>query len=360
MTEEIKNLVGNAKNVCLIPSQEPESLSAALALFYTLKDLQKNVNFLVDDFPEKLAFLVPSLDFISSPKNFVISVPRNVADVSQIYYEKTEENLKIHLTVNKGRVEKEKLSFYIEDAKPDVIITFGIQDFQKQLEGTLNSFGYLLGVPVINIDSSAENKKFGTVNVAAARSISETALELVKSLNESAVSQNVANCILSGLVIHYENFQHPGTTPEVLELAAQLMKLGAVHAAVVANVHTPGERENHFWGQIFQHLQATRDQKTYVASLDTDDFQKLSFSEAELAVQKIKKLDFQNNLLVLWKSHASDPMIKAFFYSKSPETLQKIALSGQPFHVESKDGYILLSAKGTDIQLLKESVLNSL
>ena len=94
--QEAKKCIAEANNICIIPSQtnEPESLTSALALFYTLKELHKNVNPIMEDLPEKLSFLTPSLDFISSPKNFVISIPRAQADVSQIYYEKNEDKQK--------------------------------------------------------------------------------------------------------------------------------------------------------------------------------------------------------------------------------------------------------------------------
>src|SRR3989338_1213929 len=122
--EQAKQLILKAKNISIIPSQtnEPESLTAALALFYTLKELRKNVNLIVEGFPEKIKFLTPSVDFISTPKNFVISIPKNVADVSQIYYEKNEEHLKIHLSTEKGTLKKEQISFYYAEAKPDLVI----------------------------------------------------------------------------------------------------------------------------------------------------------------------------------------------------------------------------------------------
>src|SRR3989344_4974962 len=166
----VKQLISEARNICVIPSQhnEPESLSAALALFYTLKELNKNVNLIIQDFPEKFNFLIPSLDFISTPKNFVISIPRNLADVSQVYYEKNEENLKIHLTIDKGSIKKDNISFYFSEAKPDLIITLGIKDFKSELENKLNSFGFILDSPILNIDSletgGQENKKFGKIN----------------------------------------------------------------------------------------------------------------------------------------------------------------------------------------------------
>src|SRR3989344_8627961 len=114
MTQEAVKLITEAKNICIIPSEtnEPESLTATLALFYTLKELHKNVNLIIQDLPENFNFLTPSLDFISSPKNFVISIPRNVADISQVYYEKNEDSLKIHLTIENGQIKKDNISFY--------------------------------------------------------------------------------------------------------------------------------------------------------------------------------------------------------------------------------------------------------
>ena len=139
MTEETKNLIAQAKNICLIPSEhEPESLTSCLALFYTLKELGKNVNLISENFPKNLEFLIPPVDFISSPKNFVISIPRTASNISQIYYEKTEEYLKIHLTTDKGSLKKDDISFYFKEAKPDLIKTFGIQDYKEQIDSKLD------------------------------------------------------------------------------------------------------------------------------------------------------------------------------------------------------------------------------
>jgi nanoRNase/pAp phosphatase (c-di-AMP/oligoRNAs hydrolase) len=248
--EEIKKLVNEAKNICLIPSQhEPESTAAALALFYTLKELGKNVNLIAENIPETLQFLIPSLDFISSPKNFVISIPRNVADVSQVYYEKNEENLKIHLTIDKGTIKKEAISFYFADAKPDVTITLGIQDFQKELEGKLDSFGFLLDSPVINLDINPENKKFGQINIVENTSLAEVTNHFSKSIYEQTTTKHMADCLLTGILLHYENFQNPTIGPQVFELCANLMKHGANRQEILSNLYQPKKQEINFTQQ---------------------------------------------------------------------------------------------------------------
>ncbi len=232
--QEAKQLISEAKNICIIPNDNPngESIPAALALFYTLKELNKNVNLIIEEFPEKFQFLLPSLDYISYPKNFVISIPQKTAEISQVYYEKNEEGLKIHLMVDKGNIKKESLSFYFSESKPDLTITLGIKDFKTELAGKLNSYGFLLDSPILNIDNTSlnsvqENQNFGKINIIKDSSLSEIALGLVKNPHVESIKKQSANCFLAGLVIYTENFGNLKTTQEVFETAGLLMKIGA-------------------------------------------------------------------------------------------------------------------------------------
>lgn len=182
-TQELKNIINDSKNICLIPAEEPEAVTSALALFYTLKELGKNVNLLIETLPENLKYLAPSLDFISYPKNFVISIPNKVAGVSQIYYEKNEDGLKIHLALENGNIKKENIAFYFSEKKPDLIITIGIQDYSEQLKNKLNSFGFLLDSPILNIDNKQNNKKFGIMNIIEEKPLLEIIMHLINNLH---------------------------------------------------------------------------------------------------------------------------------------------------------------------------------
>jgi len=237
-TEQAKQLIREAKNIYIIPPQnnEPESIANALALFYTLKELNKNVNLIIEELPEKLKFLVPSLDFISYPKNLVISIPRKMTDVSQIYYEKNDEALKIHLSLEKGSIKKENISFYFSEPKPDLIITLGIQNFKVQLLERLDSFGFLLNSPILNIDNHQENIKFGKVNLIKNRSFPEILIDLIKLINNDSIKKETADCLLTGLIIHSNNFKNSKTTAEIFETAGLLMKKGASIKNITDNI----------------------------------------------------------------------------------------------------------------------------
>ncbi|MDO8486120.1 MAG: hypothetical protein Q7S77_00235 [Candidatus Staskawiczbacteria bacterium] len=236
--EQTKQLIGEAKNIYIIPSKnnEPESITGALALFYTLKELNKNVNLIIEDLPEKFKFLVPSLDFISHPKNLIISIPRKTADISQVYYEKNDEALKIHLTLDKGNIKKENISFYFSEPKPDLIITLGIQDFKVQLLERLDSFGFLMESPILNIDNIKENKNFGKVNLIKDCSISEIIIDIIKLINKDFIKKEAADCLLTGLIIHTDNFKNSKTTAEIFQTAGSLMKDGANIKEITANI----------------------------------------------------------------------------------------------------------------------------
>ncbi len=232
--EQAKQLINEAKNIYIVPegSADPDSVATALALFYTLKELNKNVNLVIDEtLPENLKFLIPSLDFISYPKNFVISIPSKVADISQIFYDKDEQGLKVHLTLNKGIIKKDDISFYFSDTKPDLIITLGIKDFKDQMAKKMDSFGFLLDSPILNIDSGEEaetkNKNFGKINLIRGSSLAETALDLVKNPHIDLIKKEAATCLLAGIAAFTENFGNSKITPETFETASLLMKKGA-------------------------------------------------------------------------------------------------------------------------------------
>jgi nanoRNase/pAp phosphatase (c-di-AMP/oligoRNAs hydrolase) len=217
----MKELILNSKNIYLIPGDNYEAISCSLALFYSLKEIGKNVNLIVESLPENLQFLSPSLDFVSYPKNFVISVPEAVAKISQIYYEKSQDNLKIHLTLDSGNIKKDNVAFYFSEVKPDLIITVGVQDYIKTLTSKLDQYAFLLDSPILDIDNSPENKNFGKINIIEQKPLAQLVLPLINSL-----PQNISACLLTALVIYTDNFKK-NITADVFELASKLMKNGA-------------------------------------------------------------------------------------------------------------------------------------
>lgn len=232
--KEAKNLIDQSKNIYVVPQKNnEESVACSLALFYTLKELNKNVNLVIEDFPDKIKFLIPSLDYISYPRNFVISLPNAKADISQIHYEKDDNNLKIHLTIDKGSIKKNDISFYFAEPKADILLTVGIKD-QKEMELSEISTP---NTQILNIDNQQDNLNFGKINILnTTKTLSEVVLEFVKTLGESIIKKDAATALLTGLIAKSDNLTSH-TSAEMLEAAAFLIKTGAQREQVVENLY---------------------------------------------------------------------------------------------------------------------------
>ena len=231
--QEAKKLIEESQNIYILPSKDNqnESIPSSLALFYSLRKLKKNVNLIVEEFPEKLRFLIPSLDFISEPKNFVISIPSSKAEVSQIQYEKNEKNLKIYLTLNKGNIKKNDISFSFNIPKPNLLITVGNKELPPRQY-------FDAGTSILNIDNQRGNKNFGRINlIKNDSSLTEIITNFLKSTNNGLIEKNIATCLLAGIILSSENFQDQKTSFETFETAAFLTKKGALYQQIINSLY---------------------------------------------------------------------------------------------------------------------------
>ena len=230
--QEAKNLIDQSKYIYILPSEE--NIASALALFYTLKELNKNVNLIIDEIPEKLRFLTPSLDYISYPRNFILSIPSASAEISQLRYEKSEKDLKIYLAISKGNIKKNDVSFSFTEPKADLLITIGKKelDNKNRLENIV-----LENSPVLNIDNQEDNKKFGKVNLLELKSfLTEIIYNLIGSINEKIIKKNIATALLAGLILSSDNFRDEKTSSKILEIAAFLIEKEASHQEIINNL----------------------------------------------------------------------------------------------------------------------------
>jgi len=88
----------------------------------------------------------------------------------------------------------------------------------------LDSFGFLLDSPVLNIDTSAssaqvqDNQKFGKINLVGDASIAEIVFGLTDNVKKES-----ADCLLAGLVFYTDNFKNK-ITANIFQIASDLMK----------------------------------------------------------------------------------------------------------------------------------------
>lgn len=235
LLQEAKTLINNSQNIYILPSTlSLEGLINAMALFYTLKESGKNVNLAIEELPDKIKFLTPTLEYISYPKDFVVSFPNNKVTISQIKYEKDSNSTKILLTISKGNIKKDDVSFYFAEPKPDLLITLGLTNIDSTKWPHIFNKDIISQSVILNIDNQKENTNFGRINIIEQnKSLSETVFDIIKT---DDMNKNTATCLLAGLILASDNFKNKNTSSAMLEASALLIKKGALHQEIVKNL----------------------------------------------------------------------------------------------------------------------------
>jgi len=195
--EQAKKLIQESKSIHILPAQNlrADSFSASVALFYALKKLDKKVDLILDNIPSELRFLSQSFQRNSSLQDFTISIKEKETKVSQVSYEKIENELKIYLKTSDGRmIRKEDVYFendnFVQDklfSDSDLLITLGVKSFTEIEDNFQNNFSNIL-----NIDNQIENTEFGGINLKERPDImlSDIIVKLLRTIRQDDYEKN--------------------------------------------------------------------------------------------------------------------------------------------------------------------------
>lgn len=195
--EQAKKFIQESKSIHILPAQNlrADSFSASVALFYALKKLDKKVDLILDNIPSELRFLSQSFQRNSSLQDFTISIKEKETKVSQVSYEKIENELKIYLKTSDGRmIRKEDVYFendnFVQDklfSDSDLLITLGVKSFTEIEDNFQNNFSNIL-----NIDNQIENTEFGGINLKERPDImlSDIIVKLLRTIRQDDYEKN--------------------------------------------------------------------------------------------------------------------------------------------------------------------------
>ncbi len=356
---EAKKLIEESENIFILPSNNilNNAFGSCLALFYTLRKLNKKVNLLAEKIPEKFYFLT-NLPYSS---DFVISIDSSEKEISEIRYKKTKKTLQLYLVVKKGvlsekdiylntpessnfaLVEPKDLSVFYQSStsyEQNLLITLGIQSLRAL---TLLKKNFLQDAeifsenPILNIDNHPLNENFGKVNLVKTDSftLAEILTEFTKSIDQTLFDKSISTCLLSDIITSTQNFQNPKTNLKTLETASFLIKTGAELQKIYQELSLTHNTEKiksfsqvQFLGHILKKLNLDEKKKLIWISLNNQDFKKSKTNSKDLGwVVKELKIHFGDafSFLILWESYYnSKPLIKGLIYSPKSNLINTI------------------------------------
>lgn len=133
----------------------------------------------------------------------------------------------------------------------------------------------LSGVPpLLNIDHHASNDRFGKINLVddSAAAACQIVYHLLKFCGFK-ITRAIATCLLHGLYYDTGSFMHSNTTPEVLEIASDLLWKGADSRIISQKqFHTMPVKQLKVYGKILERARINSKNIT-VSALSNKDFE---------------------------------------------------------------------------------------
>ncbi|MFH1820587.1 MAG: DHH family phosphoesterase [Candidatus Nealsonbacteria bacterium] len=360
---QARDIIEKSQTILVMPSENSQGdiLASSLALFSTLKKLNKNVNILTKSVPEKFRFL--SNIQPQDPKSFVISVNTAGKDISEMRYEKNEDTLKVYLALSQGELESNDISLSTMGQKPDLLITLGVKTLEDMGGFFEQNPKFFYETIILNIDNHPSNDNFGQINlVDVTTSLSEIITDLIKLMEKEGkeiLDKDIATQLLTGVISASQNFRNSRTRPQTFQASAYLIEKGGDHQKIVQQLYKQKSvAQINLLGKILEKMDYETQRNLYSTSLTEQDFKECNATSKDLSfVVEELKFNFQYlpNLLILWESRASNPVVKGIFYSQQPELINKIV---QNYSGEAKGEGVLFVIQDNNLASAKDKLLN--
>ena len=244
LPEKVAEKIQRGANILIALSKDPnlDEISAAIALAIVLDQQKKHVTAIYSGkTPNALEFLKPEDTFekdTSSLQDFIIALNKSKAD--HLTYKLDGDYVKIYITPYKGQVKKEDLEYSYGDYNVDLVIVFNV-NAGNEIDSALSEYGRIMhDASAINITSGLPGR-FADLEWSDPEksSVCEMVYNLLKELEITDLSQEVATALLTGILSATERFSNSRTKPTTMAVASKLMEAGADQQLISANILKP-------------------------------------------------------------------------------------------------------------------------
>ena len=284
--QEFIGQLGKTKRVLIAPASpitlDRAGAASALALF--LNRFEKDVEVLaLKDYEKEYDFLPKTGKLRTSlgvEDALVMVLDTTKKTLGEVSYVQESGKTKIFLKSKSENFLPSDVSFETEKTPYDLIIIIGAQDLEGLGASFENNTEIFYNTPKVNIDNHPGNKNFGAINLVNinAVSLSEILTEVVQALKADLINEDVATCLLSGIIAQTNSFQHPKVTPQSFLKASELVSRGAKQQEIIrALFKTKPLPLLKLWGRSLARLK--EQDNAAVSVLNRQDYEKAEASE---------------------------------------------------------------------------------
>jgi phosphoesterase RecJ-like protein len=285
-------LIRRSEKILILTHMNPDgdALGSILALYLALKKVGKDVTAACSDQVSPTFEFLPAKTEINNSfggaKDFIITIDTTNTEVDRLGYKQLpdEKKLNIIITPLKGTFNPQDVSFGYGTFKFDLVIVLDSPTLER-IGRFYDDYAELFyEAPIINIDHHAGNDHFGKVNWVdmTSTSTAEILVALLESLGREKplLDEDIATCLLAGIITDTASFQNANTTPKSFTVAAQLA--GARQQEIIQNVYkTKPLSTLKLWGRILTEIHEEPKYRFIWSAVRAQDFSTLGAKESE-------------------------------------------------------------------------------
>lgn len=297
--QQISEQIKKAKSILIAYSQSfnSDGTASSLALFLFLKELKKNVEIVTNNQQNCLLNFKQqtNLDFLPAYNNikfsidnlreFIISLDVTDTKIKKIKYKINNNSLDFIINTQQEFFKKDNAVSSVVKFKYDLIIVLNTPDLEL-LDQTYNEHAdFFYKTPIINIDNHPENEGFGQINCIelTALSTSEILFSLFEHLSFDLINEDIATCLLTGIICSTKNFKAYNITPNILSTTSRLLSINARREEIVNRLYRSLDLNTlKLWGRVLARLSSAMDSKLIWSAVCQKDFTITNSNEKNL------------------------------------------------------------------------------
>lgn len=350
---EFKRLIENSREIALVPSLETrgESLFSALALLFSLDNLNRKTSLLLESLPPSIIGLEEAQSWRDKP---TIIINRPSADkISQIRYNKNNGRVYLHINAHNDSVRAEDVAIAFEPFKnePDLFICLGFSSSKQIVHPQFRQRSDRAAV--VNIDNHRENETFGQVNlINPGKPLAEIVANAIKAIDENLIDQRVSAYLLKGLKLYTSPQEFSNNSCQWI---AELVNQEAL--SYIPNPCTTEDIEQlSLLERSIRKLEFYPAKNLAVLGLPYWENQGLYSNDIIFLIEELKSrlLDLKN-LIVLWQPKRS--LTQGIVYLDEKDRLKQLSHLYPGQYQESRG---LFTVNQPDLSIIKKQLTNYL
>jgi len=283
LEQQIFKQIEKSKHILLVFSktQEGDAIASALAWLAFLKQASCQVDLAGETSKENsiLSFLPNYTEIkpnLNNLRRFIVSVNISQAKVHQIKYLVENESLNFIISPSEGWFKPEDVSTRAAEFKYDLIITLGVSDLESLGSLYDQNVEFFYKTTIINIDNQPNNEDFGQINFIDlnAAALSEITFYLLKNYQPAMINEDIATCLLTGIIQKTKNFKSTNLTPRTLLTSSELIALKARREDIINNLYRSRNLKTlKLWGKLLNNLVSENNESLIWSKLTIQDLQ---------------------------------------------------------------------------------------